>query len=113
MSLSEYLEPIHPTLCVDCANFAGGCPWTAATGDGLRTQFQAVPGWTAQPSTVWEGGYHVLACPLYRAEKPREFTREWEESYYSAACCQDCGRKSRCQEKRMVCSEREKMEESP
>lgn len=67
MAIEQYLVPINRgTLCWDCLNCFGDCPWTRETGSG-EIAFQPVLGWKAQKSWTWENGWNVIKCPLFVA----------------------------------------------
>lgn len=59
------------TLCFRCSNSCDGCSWS--------DRFEPVKNWIAEPTKIYRSrndvkeidSYHVIACPLFRAEGPR------------------------------------------
>ena len=61
---SRHVGKNQTTICWDCQNYCGGCPWT-------RKPARPVPGWTATKTETCGGSYSVLDCPLFKRDAPR------------------------------------------
>lgn len=73
MSMHNYLETYRPTAeanecCMNCKKACGGCSWSKI--------YAPVPGWVADPTTVYCGHEHTASfkiyyCPEYEADEER------------------------------------------
>jgi hypothetical protein len=71
------------TLCWKCQKAVLGCSWSR--------DFEPVPGWTAEPTTILvnDGGnrvthsFKVIACPEFQKDKPHKAKRG--RRYHAAA----------------------------
>lgn len=61
---SAFFLKARTNICFDCQNAVCGCEWS--------TNFEPVPGWTAEKTTVsGMDTYHIVACPKFKRDEPR------------------------------------------
>jgi len=84
MALEQYLVPYGSSanLCFDCRRACGGCSWSAVDPETGEIRYEPVPGWTAEPTILFDGSYrdrrrkiptmHITACPLFVPDPPRK-----------------------------------------
>lgn len=61
------------SICIDCSNSVGFCPWSA--------HFEPITGWKAEKIKRFDGkrvvdSFKVIECPMFESERGR---REWKE----------------------------------
>ena len=114
---NEQKKREKPTLCWDCKNACGGCPWSK--------HLVPVGGWTAKKTTIRASktgeermpSYLVIGCPEYITDQPKkaeEAQNKTKKTYvppFSTSPCETTcknERKNRCLQNNGRCAKYDK-----